>query len=172
MKEMPELKQQIDKHGFAEYEKQAFKHEPENGVFGDCYRTCLAGLIGFPRDEVPHFVDGMDSKHWDEVIFPKYTKWLSDLGLQELNLPITANSIQDMLDFQKSMTRMPAVMMLTGKGGSGVGHCVLVSDGKFVHDPSPSDAYIVGPCDDGFYWFTWLIPTDLRFTAFLHSEFV
>ena len=47
------------------FQKQANRHDPENGIFGDCYRTCLAGLLGVDRDSVPHHVLTMDQELWN-----------------------------------------------------------------------------------------------------------
>jgi hypothetical protein len=42
-----------------------------------------------------------------------------------------------------------------------VNHTVVCRGGRIEWDPSMDDAGIVGPCDDGFYWVTWLIPAAL-----------
>ena len=52
--------------------KQKYKHDPDNGIFGDCYRTCLAYILGLDRDDVPHYVTTMDK----EYEFNKLTKKL------------------------------------------------------------------------------------------------
>lgn len=33
------------------------QHDPERGIYGDCYRTCLAILLGVDAVSVPHFVE-------------------------------------------------------------------------------------------------------------------
>lgn len=68
--------------------KQKYRHDPENGVFGDCYRTCLAYILGFDRDSVPHYVTSMDSEEWAKVIQPKYDAYLADMGYQEIAIPV------------------------------------------------------------------------------------
>ncbi|MCK4817308.1 hypothetical protein KA005_16175, partial [bacterium] len=35
--------------------KQLNRHNPEEGVFGDCYRTCIANVLGVFPTAVPHF---------------------------------------------------------------------------------------------------------------------
>lgn len=66
-----------------QYHKQLNKRDPENGVFGDCYRTAVACIL---------------DKHPSEVI-----------------------------------------------------HSVVCYKGKAIHDPHPSDDFLCGPCDDGFW---------------------
>ena len=140
------------------YQKQKFMHDPENGVFGDCYRTCLAGMLGMERDDVPHWVQTMDPNLWETEVQPKYDKWLAERGLQELAIPVHTAELLEILEFQKSRSSQPTIAMLVGKSKTGCNHVVLVRDGKIIHDPAINDSGIIGPCDDGFYWLTWLIP--------------
>ena len=37
---------------------QLNKHDPANGVYGDCGRTVIACLLDLHPSEVPHFWDG------------------------------------------------------------------------------------------------------------------
>jgi len=39
-------------------QKQKFAHKPDEGVFGDCFRTALAAILDLDRDDVPHFNEG------------------------------------------------------------------------------------------------------------------
>jgi hypothetical protein len=140
-------------------QKQKYRHDPENGVFGDCYRTCLANMLGIARDKVPHYVTTMDPKEWEDEVQPKYTEWLSDRGLQELAIPVGGDvSLNHILEWQRTRSAFPATAMLTGTSGTYCNHCVLIRDGEIIHDPSLDDSGIIGPCDDDLYWVTWLIP--------------
>lgn len=143
-------------------QKQAYQHDPDNGIFGDCYRTCLACMLNMDRDHVPHYVTTMNPDDWASVVQPKYDAWLAMFGLQELAIPVHDADLDQILNFQKTRSAQPTVAMLTGRSASGCNHVVLVSDGEIVHDPSIVDSGIVGPCSDGFYWLTWLIPADKR----------
>ena len=141
------------------YQKQANLHDPDNGIYGDCYRTCLAGMLGFDRDSVPHFVTTMDPEKWESEVQPKYDAWLLERGLQELAINLPGDvSVDDVLAWQKARSFIPTVSMLVGKSLTGCNHSVLVSEGKIIHDPSITDAGIIGPTGDGFYWLIWLIP--------------
>ena len=37
--------------------KQLNRHRPEEGVFGDCYRTAIACLLDLRPQDVPHVAD-------------------------------------------------------------------------------------------------------------------
>ncbi|WP_116364392.1 hypothetical protein [Parahaliea mediterranea] len=142
------------------YQKQKFRHDPESGVYGDCYRTCLAGMLGLDRDDVPHWVTTMEPELWATEVQPKYDQWLSERGLQELAIPIHSEGadLAGILELHKTRTKHPTVAMLTGESGNGCNHVVLVREGEIIHDPGMNDPGITGPCGDGFYWLTWLIP--------------
>ena len=138
--------------------KQKYRHDPDNGVFGDCYRTALAYLLRVDRDEVPHHVTTMSADEWATAVQPKYDVYLSTLGLQELAVPVTDSGLDVILDWQKTRTKIPTEAMLTGESKTGCNHVVVVFDGRIVFDPAIDDSGIIGPCEDGFYWITWLIP--------------
>lgn len=38
--------------------KQLYGHNPDQGIFGDCFRTALGCLLNLPPEKVPHFYDG------------------------------------------------------------------------------------------------------------------
>jgi len=35
--------------------KQTIIHNPDNGMYGDCFRACVASLLEKPIEKVPHF---------------------------------------------------------------------------------------------------------------------
>lgn len=137
-------------------EKQAFRHDPNNGVFGDCYRTCLAALLNLPRDDVPHYVTTMDVVEWETEVKQKMDAWLVKRGFQELAIPVTGD-LEGVLALQKTRTHSPVPAMLTGESRTGCNHVVVIFDGEIVYDPSLNSSGIIGPCDDGYFWLTWLI---------------
>ncbi len=40
-------------------QKQKYFHDPENGTWGDCDRTCVASLLCRDIEDVPHFFEGL-----------------------------------------------------------------------------------------------------------------
>lgn len=59
-------------------QKQKFmNHAPDLGMHGDCFRTCIAMLMGRKKETVPHFFDGTD----DDSGLDRGRKWLRSEGL-------------------------------------------------------------------------------------------
>ena len=46
--------------------------------------------------------------------------------------------------------------MLTGQSRTGCNHVVIAQSGAIIHDPSLDDSGIVGCCDDGLWWVSFL----------------
>ena len=40
-----------------EFYKQLNEHNPDEGVYGDCYRTAIGCLLNIPPEFVPHFCE-------------------------------------------------------------------------------------------------------------------
>lgn len=36
--------------------RQLYRHDPANGVYGDCWRACIASVLELPIEDVPHEV--------------------------------------------------------------------------------------------------------------------
>jgi hypothetical protein len=136
--------------------KQLIMHKPEEGRFGDCWRTCIACLLDKHPDDVPHFLESGDA-----LLFHKKTaEYLETQGLSKIEY-VMEGALQDVLF---SVGRMNPGMhyLLGGWSRTGCNHSVICCDGQIVWDPSLTDAGIVGPMDDGYYWITWLVPLFLR----------
>lgn len=127
--------------------KQKFRHDPANGVYGDCYRTAVACCLGLDRDAVPHvYHDGCDGEEGER----RMTTFLRSVGVVKIDI-LYQGGISVILPAVGHMN--PGVYhLLCGKSRNGVGHCVVCRDGKIVHDPALDDSGIVAPADDGLYW--------------------
>lgn len=142
-------------------QKQAFRHRPEEGLIGDCHRTCLAMMLDLDRDEVPNFAAmGFDISDPDgnSKIFKDEVKgWLADRGLAQVDFVFQCE-LPDLLNYMAQIN--PGVYyILGGESKTGVNHSVVCLDDQILADPSLDDSGIVGPCQpDGFYWITVLIP--------------
>lgn len=66
--------------------RQRNKHDPENGVYGDCHRAALASLLELPLDEVPHFCDESIYKDNAEPLSARERAWLLSRGLVSINV--------------------------------------------------------------------------------------
>ena len=137
------------------YQKQLFRHAPEKGIYGDCYRTALACILDERTDQVPHFYDkGVEA----EEALQHIRKWMSRRGLALITTTFDGGGVgQDARHLEEVLgavahhnPNMP--FLLSGRSPSGCNHTVAFDHGK-MWDPSPANGGIVGPtAPDGFYW--------------------
>lgn len=143
--------------------KQLFLHDPDNHIYGDCWRTCIACLLNIKPEQVPHFYtkEMQDA----EQVQTKMNEWLNaGYGLKTVDIPFLGDSLEDVQQCFK--VRNDGVhYILTGKSkNSNVNHCVICRNGEIIHDPAIDDSGIAAPCDlvsisgrQGFYWVGFLV---------------
>ena len=129
-------------------QKQKFAHKPEEGIFGDCFRTAIAAILDLDRDDVPHFNEGAfydDGKQVDRA-----RAWLKGRGLNMISLAYPGETPLD--DLIGTIGRLnPGIpFLLAGRSAAGCNHQVVASGTGIVCDPSGTG--ITGPCNDGLYW--------------------
>lgn len=139
-------------------EFQAFEHDPENGLVGDCYRTCIAAIIDLPRDAVaaPTIEIYDDAEAFNDF----YKRELKRLGLGLISFPLVAIEDSQQEDVIRAIDVWnPGIpCILTGHGARGHNHCVVIQNGKMVYDPHPGQTFITGPClDSGLYWAEFIV---------------
>lgn len=146
--------------------KQKNFHRPEEGLIGDCHRTCLAIMLDRERDDIPNFGEvgfnneipgGGNSKQFNEAV----EKWLNEQGYSQVTVPFAGELEQ----IQKFMLMVnPGIRyILGGLSSTGVNHSVVGLDDEIFCDPSKNDSGIVAPCEpDGHYWLTFLIPINQK----------
>ncbi len=151
--------------------RQLIKHDATKGQYGDCFRTCIASLMGLHPSLVPHWFDIPKdaATPWDEV-----RAWLREQGFNLFITGIISENQadggltkQDVLDWLAEEN--PGVfVILGGKSPKGADHSVITVDGKIVHDPAghdpPGDA-ITGPASNGWWWIKILTPVVTMETA-------
>lgn len=105
------------------------RHRPDEDAIGDCWRTCIACILGLSRpDLIPHFVaDGLDLSRADDVAAAR--RWLRsneglDLGFVKLD--------------DATRLGVPAIGTVASKAGPW-NHCVVVQHGAVIWCPSTGD---------------------------------
>ena len=127
--------------------KQLFKHDPENGVYGDCGRTVIACLLDLHPSEVPHFWNGQGlAREQNE----KADKWLAAIGLRLVKWALTG-TMDEVFGFMQHHNR-GLIYVLMGTSPRDVNHVVICRDDEVLHDPSIQGGGLVGPADDGHWW--------------------
>lgn len=130
--------------------KQAFNHIPDEGEIGDCYRTCVAMLTGYERDEVPHFVgDAWKEAGRDdpEGFLKRLDDWLFQHRLYRVQYAWLADpdaKLEDALSMAKHFSHN-ICYMLGGLSRTGNPHVVICRNDEMIWDPSTCDSGIVGP---------------------------
>jgi hypothetical protein len=135
--------------------KQLFLHLPEEGIYGDCHRTAIACLLNLDPEDVPHF-GAIHTE--DSVAFNKaFEDWLIGRGFRTVSVVYSNGPLEEIL---KSIDGINpgAYFLFGGQSATGVNHTVICCHGRIEWDPSINNAGIVGPCTDGYYWATHLVP--------------
>lgn len=100
------------------------KHNPEEGVIGDCCRSSVCSLLGIEKDDVPHFIlrrDGKLNMSWRAAL----EKWLAKRGLALI--PIWPSSAPSCLYLAVGPTVRSKYVEDT--------HMVVMRSGLLIHDP-------------------------------------
>ena len=139
---------------------QTIKHDPDNGQWGDCYRTAIGCLLDLPPDQVPHFCDGA-APNWNTA----RDQWLRDNSLMVVHLGIAAATLTEALEitatYAPDQQLTPGVTLkshylLTGLSGRGVNHSVVALGCNIVHNPAAhwygDDDTLLGPCPETDSW--------------------
>jgi len=133
-------------------QKQLYRHNPEQGEFGDCHRTAIACLLDLKPEEVPNF-----GVHHADInkFFLMCDEFLRDAGYVSVDVWLDGK-----LTPQEALNALqPDVYYLfCGQSRSGYNHTVIATQGEIAWDPSLDDTGIIGPCDNGYYGFTLLVP--------------
>lgn len=136
------------------YNTQLILHDPDRGLYGDCFRTCLSCILDLVPSEVPHY---MGESLPEKVIWNKYNRWLMDNHNLQL-FSIAYSSLEDVFSTMRILN--PGIIyLLMGQGERGFNHQVLAMGNKIIHDPHPfGSRRLIGPdTDHGYYWVDILI---------------
>ena len=118
-------------------QRQLISHNPDMGYYGDCYRTCMAVVMGMDAKDVPHFCDG-DASDLNGIKGAR--DWLRPMGFGIWqNIYLEDVSFKDMLN-SISHFSVDIPVIITGQRTKGVNHCVVAVNGKVICDPLTGEA--------------------------------
>lgn len=131
----------------------------------DCYRACVATVLGLPLEAVPHFFrEAREARPPSSSGFPgiydRIRDWARTRGLAALFLP-AQRSLSFVLE-QTYRLNPEAPFILGGMSIHGTGHAVVVCGGRIVHEPAPGygpdDGGVVAPDPSGNFELTCFVP--------------
>lgn len=128
-------------------------HNPSEGRYGDCYKTCLACLFEVDPNTIPDVTEAM----WlsEDEFLRVYEEWLRSIGYASIHVPM-AHSLETVLEWSNKLN--PDVYhLLTGHSKNRVPHVVVCLNGQIIWDPSIDKSGIIGPVE-GYYWLTYFTP--------------
>jgi hypothetical protein len=123
---------------------QLFRHDPDHGVLGDCYRAVIASILNLELKAVPHFgAEATAAPTWD--FQRRVDEFLAARGLVEIRMNFAApDGLGPLL--QVISAGCPGVcFILSGVANNGFGHAVVSCDGEIIHDSNPAKVGIAGP---------------------------
>ncbi len=111
--------------------KQLNKHDPDNGVYGDCFRTCIAIILDDDPETIPNFCD---PSQFDD--HKKATrKFLNGRGLDLYTTMYPGDIAFNDVLFTVGHYNPDIPVIITGKSPRGVSHCIVAMNGEVFCDP-------------------------------------
>ena len=124
--------------------------DPDQGLYGDCYRTVIACLLDMEILDVPNFADpAVYEKSVSGTFTGAVDEWLKRHGYDRaiIRFPTSAPPESVLRRFRDRF----CYWILAGRGARGCNHAVICYRDGVVHDPS--DSGVIGPCtpQDAYY---------------------
>lgn len=135
------------------HHKQLFRHDPANGVYGDCFRTAVACLLDLDPQLLPH--DHCELEDGEQM--RRMNAWLARRDLVLINFGFPADRpVADLLASMVHAVGRECRFLLSGASPRGTCHVVVAHPTGIIHDPHPDGGGLVGPCPDGFWHITFV----------------
>jgi hypothetical protein len=133
---------------------QLNRHDPENGIYGDCWRTVVACLLRLPVEAVPHVCDGPD----DGKATERMRAFLDSQNCALIQVPFSGEMpLEQVLEYVGLVVSVDLHWCLMGVSRTGCNHVVICKGNEIIHDPSITQSGIVGPASDGCWWAEWVV---------------
>lgn len=121
------------------------KHDPANGVYGDCLRACVASMLEAPLSLVPHFhFDGCED---DTEIRARLDDYLDSYHSLTSWVVAWHESVSLDVILRNMMANNPnRNYVLIGGTAAGDPHAAIYRNDELLHDPSAwGTGGIIGP---------------------------
>lgn len=127
--------------------QKIFPHDPDNGRWGDCYRTCIACILDQEVEDVPHFVDNGVST---DEIWEATQEWFGKIDMYLVALPFEGIKVEALkaANLWASGNRY----LLGGTSPRGLPHMVVGKGNEIEWDPAPPGGDLSDPDEDGYWW--------------------
>lgn len=138
------------------YHRQLNKHDPENGVYGDCYRTVIACLLDLKPTEVPHVCDGLPDDYVGSKPVDDINEFLANHAVRHFEIPVPFESLDQALNWGAAYFG-DSRYTLCGKSSGGERNHIVICKGAAI-EHSTNDSTLVAPCiNDGYWWIGCLV---------------
>ena len=137
--------------------KQLFLHKPEEGIIGDCFRTCVACVLDIRPNELPHgFGEFWEDKDVNVTlkVHAQLNKILANWDYRFIEYPMDCTREQLGTYLRHYYTDLHIIIGCNSKNG---GHSVVMRNDDYIWDPAIDNSGCVGPMDDGYYWIGMLV---------------
>ena len=110
-------------------QKQLFPdHNPDEGKFGDCYRTCIAILLDMDAADVPHFARLESTHEWSrEKTNEVVREWLAERGYSMLSFVIHATFVGIDKWVTEATGGVPYILTSQSNKYKDVCHCTIAT---------------------------------------------
>lgn len=137
---------------------QKYRHDPENGVYGDCHRACIAMILDLDIEAVPHFAEDNPAPN---IFWHRVEDFLSRYNLYTYSQVYSGVEPKDVM-FSVGALNAPRqpIYVLGGKSKRGTLHSVVCVGSELFHDPHPDGGGIVAPDAEGYLWVNLLVPRE------------
>lgn len=129
-----------------QYHTQLYLHQPEQGMYGDCYRTAYACLLDLNPGDVPHW--GLPK--YEEIWRKSRNEWLAERGYIIIEFAIQAEELRSALVYMAHWN-YHILYILSGISANRVPHVVIAQGGQIIHDPSQDQSGIISPLENGCF---------------------
>lgn len=143
-------------------QKQLIETDVNAGIWGDCYRTALASILGLSAIEVPHFYEDVQSDmgdkwDWGTATLAWIDGWLAERGFVRFALLFGEGiEIWQALSLAGKVAAGQSYL-LSGRTSSGLAHVVICRGDQIIWDPSKYNLGLSQPMGQSNMWLLEII---------------